>query len=351
MNYSRGIREHPRPHLKVRGYLSPLINSSQFTIILNTLEGNMAFGLSRTSLGENVFQEITPEQAGNICRLRNRLLEIHFWEEKFDFLLANYYEFEAELLASAAKYMVYRRNDSIWLANQRRLIHRRTANLLSTGRLYIDHSKHHLSSAFGKDSHEYGAFVKGTKFEYDTRLGYRAMEALRNYAQHRGFPFHSISYLGEWVGEDPDKNLMFSCAPYLEPENYVKEKKFKKEVAKELEEIGEKVDLRWLARDYLEGLCNIHQQTRDNIQASVEKWDSALENVITSYCELGGVEDISISISVVEGTEFKYKELCSIFKDVIDRRKYLQEVNSGLDNLSRRYTSGEINQGQIRRHL
>ena len=68
------------------------------------------------------------------------------------------------------------------------LTDRKIANLLSAARLYVDHAKQHVHRILALDpvtTFDVGATLST---QYDLRFGYRCMEALRNYVQHRGLP-------------------------------------------------------------------------------------------------------------------------------------------------------------------
>lgn len=114
-------------------------------------------------------------------------------EEKFDLLLGNYLDLELALLEAAAKYMVRPFRDYKTKAAAKNVnINRRLFNLLASCRAYIDHVPQHLGRivpmSISENSSYKDIFVELTKNEYDHALGYRVMEALRNYMQHNDFP-------------------------------------------------------------------------------------------------------------------------------------------------------------------
>jgi hypothetical protein len=109
----------------------------------------MDYGLARLLLGSPKFVAITEDEYTDIRRRREILREALFIEEKFDLVVDNYLEFETDLLDSAAREMV--RGVSSWTAFQgeRNQMNRRIVNLLSSCRLYLDHTHHHLSNIGG----------------------------------------------------------------------------------------------------------------------------------------------------------------------------------------------------------
>jgi hypothetical protein len=60
-------------------------------------------------------------------------------------------------------------------------------------RSYLDQLDHDLSGLFGPTSEICETVRVAKSHEYDSRVGYRALEALRNYQQHRGFTVHHVS--------------------------------------------------------------------------------------------------------------------------------------------------------------
>ena len=86
-----------------------------------------------------------------------------------------------------------------YMARERNLIvNRRLMNLFNACRGYLDHTKHHLNSIQNPIRLSYfEEFKKYASEQYDAHLAYRAMEAMRNYAQHAGFPI-GVTY-GGWM--------------------------------------------------------------------------------------------------------------------------------------------------------
>lgn len=73
-----------------------------------------------------------------------------------------------------------------------------------------------------------------TSPEYDARLGYRVMEALRNYVQHRGLPLHSITVGGGWIDTEEGRRRKEKTTLYLNVDTLAEDKDFKKDVLDEL---------------------------------------------------------------------------------------------------------------------
>jgi hypothetical protein len=67
-------------------------------------------------------------------------------------------------------------------------------NFLSSARLYLDQVPQDLNSIYGKNSEQTATFNQCRSKQYDSSFAYRIMEALRNYAQHRGFSVHAMTH-------------------------------------------------------------------------------------------------------------------------------------------------------------
>jgi len=195
----------------------------------------MRYGITKASLGSQDFIELTPERYNSIKNARNALLEISFIEEKFDLVVENFFEYEQTLLLLAGWDLVFRDFDHQRAHRHRRLINRRLANLLSGCRLYQDQALHHLSRTYGENSDQVVEVRTAMRGQYDALLGYRMMEALRNYVQHRGWAIHSVSYSRHPTGA----GVSFSFVPFVNLERLSEDEKFKPEVLDEMKAIAD----------------------------------------------------------------------------------------------------------------
>src|SRR5688572_17814365 len=89
--------------------------------------------------------------------------------------------------------------------------------------------------------------------EWDQHLGFRTIEAMRNFAQHRGFVISGIhNYCGAVEFERPENNRVeHSVFPYFEVSELAEDSRFSKELLAELRGIGEQIDLRPFIREYV----------------------------------------------------------------------------------------------------
>ena len=139
-----------------------------------------ALSTSNIAVSENEFNSIG--QAIDTIRIATET------EEAFDGFIENYFELEQELLSITLRHMLFS-GDNIEDYKMRGVIGRRLMNFMSSARSYLDYMPKFLEKIFGEDCAEAKAFSDATNKAYDGRFGYRVLEALRNYSQHRGYPW------------------------------------------------------------------------------------------------------------------------------------------------------------------
>ena len=101
------------------------------------------------------------------------------------------------------------------------------------------------------------------------------IEALRNYAQHRGLPVFQLQYNITFRPESSNNQLEHTITPSLCVTRLREEKGFKASVLNELEALGELIDLKPLVRQYMESIGRIHLFIRELLTHDIAKWDSA----------------------------------------------------------------------------
>jgi uncharacterized protein with HEPN domain len=303
----------------------------------------MKYLLTERTLGSSVYIKIDEHEYKKIKTVKNNLLEIFYIEEKFDIFIGNYLEFELDLLKYAAYHMVRGYGTHNELHRGLNQIIRRIINLLSTGRLYLDQSIHNLNNIPSIKSINIEEIKKEKNKQYDQYLGYRAMEALRNYVQHRGYPIQGLTYNNKLVGKDPNEKYLFSITPYIQVQEFEKDNKFKKEVLEEIKRLGEKVDLKPLIREYVEALWNIHAKIRELLKSDILEWEKLFQNTINKVPNNNSKIRSNISLSAVKQNEDgSYVDPIEIDKFIIEYRQELQRKNSTFINLSKRYVTNEV---------
>lgn len=303
----------------------------------------MKYLLTERTLASSVPIKITENEYEKIKTAKNNLLEIFYIEEKFDIFIGNYLELELDLLKYAVYHMIRGNETHAELHKGLNQIIRRLINLLSTGRLYLDQSIHNLNNIPSIKSINIEEIKAEKNKQYNQCLGYRVMEALRNYVQHRGYPIQSLTYNNKLVGKDPNGRFLFSITPYIHVQEFEKDNKFKKEVLKEIKRLGEKIDLKPLIREYVESLWNIHAKIRELLKSDILAWEQLLQNTLNKIQSKNSKIRPNISLSAVRQNEDgSYIDSFEIDKFSIEYRQELQRKNSTFINLAKRHVTNEI---------
>jgi hypothetical protein len=290
--------------------------------------------------------EIDEDEFKLIKNSKANLLESLYLEENLDFLLENYYEYELELLSIASRSMIFMEEYINPTHQKRNVVVRRIANLLSTCEMYFDQSCHHISNIYGKNSVIGDKLQQERSSQYDQKFGYRVMEALINYTKHRGVPFHSLIFSGQWldIDSEEDSRLHYSAIPLIKVIELINDKKIKQIVLQEMlgNESKDGLDIRPLIRDYIEGIGKIHEKTRELIQPDINLWEDTINRTITKFQNEYQAANLD-AIAIVALDDINHLvERNIINKNSILRRHSLESKNSIFVNLHKRYASNEI---------
>jgi hypothetical protein len=280
---------------------------------------------------------ITEELFNDVRAANTGLITVLGLEEKFDFILANYTEYEGELLRIALDKMVWGERDWSTYRQAKHTVNRRIVNLLSTSRLYIDQVHHDVTGISGPDA--VASVRAAASAEYDSRLEYRVMEALRNHVQHRDVPVHELT-LPLLIDADTDPiTLRHSVAPLLDARRLAADTGFKASVLRELRERGDTVPLTPFIREYLASLSRVHAVVRRVTDGVVEEW----EQHVNVGCDLARTlfgNDIA-NVSMIaehpgEPTVRRYH-----FGEIASERRALRAKNRQLEKLGVSYVASE----------
>jgi hypothetical protein len=207
-------------------------------------------------------------------------------EEAWGYVVANYEEFESDMLASVLRVELY--HGSADLTGIMHRLCRRLVNLLSVGRAYLDQMDRAVRDLYGDASDQSRRVRSSCSAEYDAKLGYRVCYHLRNHV-HRGFPVHGITSGGGWQKRPDGASVRTEyVTPRLSVSALSDDREFKPDVLRQLEDIGERHDLKPLVRQFVESLSRIHGCARELLAADVAQAEVAVRSAIERYrAELG----------------------------------------------------------------
>lgn len=280
--------------------------------------------------------EIEEDEWRRLVATKRGLVVLVGLEEKFGMLMENWREFEQELLNQALRASMYgdlgfdHAQDIVYTAA------RRLSNVLASARSYIDQAKHDVAS-LRDDSETQDAVNRHFAQQYDLRLGYRVMEAVRNYALHRSVPLQAISLKHHSLR---GRGVVTAAVPVLHLSELRSDRDFKKVVLDELASKGEAHQVAPLLRDYVEGIATAHDSIMLMFDDHCQEWDSTLEAAIARWKSAHG-ENVGGLVALQEDDDGRaFSE--DLYDDLIARRKRLQRRKRRAKRLTRSFVSNDL---------
>jgi hypothetical protein len=276
-------------------------------------------------MGEWPYIDISLDEFNRIKIAKDNLFTILGVEEKFDMLLQNYAEYEQALLTLAVGQTIGARLDRDAFSEATFLVNRRLANLLTLCRQYIDQIKHDFSGIYASDPNIEMKVNASFSRQYDSLFGYRVMEAIRNYTQHRAFPVTRLSYPAAWEERKTGDLLHFRVQAELDVNKIVRDGSCKARVAQELKNLNQPfMDITGLARQYVQGLGCVHGELRELVASDLDKWEATFLEPLNQYAEQ--IKETPTSIVAYRLTEAEtVEEEFDIFRDGADRLRRLRQ--------------------------
>jgi len=280
---------------------------------------------------------LSEEEYQTLHSAKRNLLTALGIEEKLEIVLENYLEFESDLNDLALRSSMFSKPASSRFPDIHR-INRRIMNVLSACKTYLDQLHHEISTIYGKESTQFNFVNSLCKREYDSHLGYRTLEALRNYTQHRDLPVDAIQYSSSANGEGPQRLIKTSCTVHTMLTSLAEDAEFKPTVLKELQQFGDKVDLKPMIREYITCIWRIHSEVRGYIAGDVGQWDAHVESAIERFRKKFP-QETAIAVAKVEDNN--PTECVYLSNDFSKRRKELQSKNHHIGDLRKRYITSQ----------
>lgn len=299
--------------------------------------GDVEYCLTSMVINAPAFIPLTEGEYEAIARAKQGLLDCLSIEEKFDLVVENYLELEMALLQTTLRHSTIT-DDRHDTDDDRGLLNRRLANLLSSGRAYIDQVGGHLSGVVPARMAELSAAFSR---EYDARLGYRVMEALRNHTQHCGSPVRLTTYGARFVTHGERKCIAYTVDPYIRSADLVEDEQFKKSVLKELQG-HEKIELKPLVREYVEGLWKVQNEIREWVGPLIDPWETALADARAKFAAATSDDRTPFGIVAAQvADDGEFTSRVAIVSEFSDYRRYLERKSFNLEGLPDRYVSTE----------
>jgi len=301
----------------------------------------MRYVITQPWLGFDHEIEITKDDFEILKEARNRTLLLSSLEDKFMLLLENYEELEQEMIRLSLHRMIYMDNSMPALIDNIRLLNRRFANFLTTARLYKDHSAHDVSTFFGKVSKQFTDHAQLHSSHYDKKLGYRAMEAARNFLQHRSLLIHGTLHQAKHV--EGEGRVVHSGMINMSVRKLREEGGFKSSVLSELEVIADEkgnVDIRPLVREYMASLGEAHVELRKMLENDAQKFESIIVETIQRLNDVSDINHSSVYVSA-RNEEGKSVDDVPLLRDFAERRRRIIIKTQHITHYAMNYVSNK----------
>jgi len=225
--------------------------------------------------------ELTADEYETLLSADATLQDARDFEHRYDMVLSEYREFELGLTrASLNQQMGFLPNSYVEAMDLVTLGNRLLLNLMTVVRAHVDHT---LSSFKTIDLAPGVAerFKTLTNAAYDKHFEYRFMEALRNHSQHRELPVHGVIAGGSL---EEGVHWAETLALVTRKADLIVAGKFKASV---IEEMPARVNLRTMARVYVQALSEVHlalrEAVKEYVRVSREQIQSALDRFMNLY--------------------------------------------------------------------
>lgn len=251
-------------------------------------------------------------------------------EEIYDLVLGNFHELAVSVLQAAVSEMTKWKQSYEEHFEVRADFNRRTLNLLSAARLYLDQYAQWLKEV-GSDP---TPVRKLSNDLYDGHFEYRFMEALRNHVQHVGLAVHGVNYDAKWLPPSKTERLQFSVSPYASRSALAADKGFKSSV---LAECPDSIPIIPAAHVYVESISALHQEVRKLADPIATESRALTQRAITKHAEAMHEKVPGLAAIALDGEHVA--EEVRLFLEWDDVRLKLARKNRTLNALGRSYVS------------
>lgn len=297
------------------------------------------YQLTSLAAGVDARIDLTSDEFTSIKQARDRLAFLEDIEDKFEIFVDNFVALEQGLLDSALRLSLFGGGDWASKMDARQQFNRHLVNFLATARLYIDQVSHIVSDL--GDPHLPGCFREQLRNQYDGRFGYRVMEALRNYSQHRSLPIVGVRESHRAVEESAGRRMRVSTEALLDTKELSSDPKFKSTVLAELRaSFGDPdVNIAPFVREYVEGIYVVHEWLRNETTAQLDQWKGLVTDAIARAVEFGFEPWTALGIVVADEETGAWSEAIHINPRLYERLEALRRKQYLLNNLATIYVA------------
>lgn len=212
--------------------------------------------------------EISEEQRTSIINAKEYLRKVSYIEEKFDFAVGNYYDFQKALLEYSLADSIRPTFDISKLMYSERNITRYLFNLLSTIYAYTEQIKKVKRCLNLGNPDDMENYVK--KFE-KTNDSTKLIVTLRDHIQHKGISTNiSCGSCDKSDAERTIRYLFYYNTLYLDINQFEGDKKIDLNLEKLADKKG-KIEICEHLKIYFKEFCNLHEQVRKLIDEELKR--------------------------------------------------------------------------------
>jgi len=300
----------------------------------------MRFALCRLVLDDPREVAISSDQFAEVSDANERMQLVIASEEKFDAIARNFLDFEGDMLDCALETAFVGFGPGMEQMGVRRLLNRKLSNLLSATRSYIDFMRHATKLVLPVEA-DAASVIGLFSAHYDKSLSYRALEVLRNHAQHAGFPIQSVQYTTTAMREVAGTPLKKTLAPIMDTRELERNKELKKSVVLELTQLGSKVNLKRFVREYVASMANVHDRFRE-LAAPIFSEDAELiQRLALAFTASTGMTEIPAPLYAASFDGTKCVQRIYLGDGLYKYGEFLAAGNAHFTHTSISFVSGE----------
>ena len=248
-------------------------------------------------------------------------------EELYDLMLTNFLDFLSSVHRAIAEYTIRPVYGWELFASPMAAMNRTLSNLLSSTRAYLDQVRSVASES------EREALYTFIAKQYDTHLGYRVLEALRNYCQHCGLPIQALAFNREaFESKAGDRRLVSTGVPQLSPDVILGDKNFKRSVAAELEKANS-WELVPFVKEYVGALSEIQDLNRSLHMQEQKRLAARVHAAWSEYADLTPDRNITDLVMFREDAEGKILEAIPLNNEISKALERFRGINRKLSSL------------------
>lgn len=303
--------------------------------------------LRRIVLGSPTQLPLTTAQFHAVKDAETALGVLADCEEKFDLAFDNFIELEADTAHALLVHMYRTLSNEEAFHDLRLTVARRVVNLLTSGKMYVDHMLGDLKRLKRVDLLH--LMTEEIDKARSTSLNYEIAEALRDISQHRTLPVGGLTLSSRWLDTEglpwrprAERGLSeYSMTFYVQSDVLDSDRKLTADFKSRVKSRGGKIDLFTVVRGYMDSLGGIHQTFRAITEVERENWYRVHGDLIQEFKNESKEEGV-IGLAAEAVTLDDSREQIYLIEKEKSRLVKLIERNRVLHNVSSRFFSTRI---------